>query len=82
MHMVAPVREDGSFRFDYVPGPGTFTLKVTGALDQVVTGTTKVLGQSIAEKKTVHTYGLGAATAMLGDSDVTDVVITVAEVAK
>ena len=77
--LAAAIHPDGSCRFDYVPGPGTYSLKVTGAVDQQAGATTKVLGQSVTEQKVTHRYGPGAVEARLGDGDVTDVKIDVPE---
>ena len=33
LHLKAPVRDDGSFRFDYLPGNATYTLSVANAAD-------------------------------------------------
>lgn len=78
-HQVAAIRHDGTFQFDYIPGPASYTLKVTGAID-TAPGTTapkKIFGQTISDEKTTHKYGPATASAALGDSDLTDLKIDV-----
>ncbi len=82
MHLMTTVRADGTFHFDYVPGPANYTVKVSGATDQTVTGMKKILGRDVPDLKVLRTYGPGSATVALGDSDVTDAVISVVEAAK
>ena len=80
LHLTANVSPDGSFHFDYIPGPATYTVKVSHAADVTTTGTTRMLGSTIAQQKTNHSYGSATATAVLGDSDIPDLKIDVPEV--
>jgi hypothetical protein len=79
LHLTASIQPDGAFHFDYVPGSATYTLKVTHAADVTTTSTKKMMGSMIAEQKTNHSYGSATTTAILGDSDLTDLKIDVPE---
>jgi Carboxypeptidase regulatory-like domain len=79
VHYTASIRADGTFRFDYVPGPMTYTLKTSRAQDVTTTSTKKVLGSIIAEQKTLKRYGPATATVQVGDKDTSDVTLTVPE---
>ena len=79
MHYMASVHSDGSFRFDYVPGSTTYTLKVSRAQDVTTTSTKKVLGSIIAEQKTLKSYGPATTTVQVGDKDTADITLTVPE---
>jgi hypothetical protein len=82
LHLTANVQSDGNFHFDYIPGPGTYTVKVTHAKDVTTTGTTKMLGSTIAEQKTDRSYGTASTTVTLGDSDIPDLKLDVPEATK
>jgi hypothetical protein len=73
----ATIHEDGSFRFNYVPGNSTYTLATHNAQDAVTTGTSTTLGQTIAKKKTVRNYGQTTLEVMVMDSDVDGVNVAV-----
>jgi Carboxypeptidase regulatory-like domain len=79
VHYMASVHSDGSFRFDYVPGAMTYTLKVSRAQDVTTTSTRKVLGSLIAEQKTLKSYGPATTTVQVGDKDTADITLTVPE---
>jgi hypothetical protein len=79
LHLTANIGPDGSFQFDYIPGPATYTVKVSHAADVTTTGTRKMLGSTIAEQKTNHAYGAATVTTVLGDSDILDLKIDVPE---
>ena len=81
LHLTANVQPDGSFHFDYIPGPATYTIKVSHPADVTTTGTTKMLGSTIAEQKTNHSYGSANVTTVLGDGDILDLKIDVPELA-
>ncbi len=57
MHMVASILSDGSFHFDYIPAPATYTLKAVKAVDATTLSVKKLFGSSIAEQKTTRSYG-------------------------
>jgi hypothetical protein len=79
VHFVANIQSDGSFRFDYVPGPGTFTLKTSHAQDATTTSTKQVLASTIAEQKVMHSYGTATTTVQLADSDLDTINLVVPE---
>ena len=79
VRLTATVREDGGFRFDLVPGAGSYTLRTVRAGDRVTTGTMKILGHSIAEQKVKRGYGVGSLVIEVGDEDVTGVRVVVPE---
>jgi hypothetical protein len=71
------IHDDGSFRFDYVPGNSSYTLTTHNVQDAVTTGTTTVLSSTIAKKKTVHNYDQVTQTLQVLDSDIDAVNVTV-----
>jgi hypothetical protein len=71
------VHEDGSFRFDYVPGNSEYTLTTHNVQDAVTTETTTTFGQTIAKKKTLHNYGQATQQVHVMDSDVDGVNVSV-----
>ena len=77
VQFTATIHEDGSFRFNYVPGNSTYTLATHNAQDAVTTGTSTTLGQTIAKKKTVRNYGQTTLEVMVMDSDVDGVNVAV-----
>jgi len=81
LHLTAAIQPDGSFHFDYIPGPASYALKVSHAADVTTTGTRKMFGSVIAEQKTNHSYGSAASTVTLSDSDILDLKIDVPELA-
>ena len=79
VHFLTNILSDGSFRFDYVPGPGTFTLKTSHAQDATITSTKQVLASTIAEQKVLHTYGAVTSVVQLADSDLDAINLVVPE---
>jgi len=79
LSVVANILSDGSFRFDYVPGPGTFTMKTSHAQDATTTSTKQVLASTIAEQKVLHSYGAATTTVQLTDSDLDAINLVVPE---
>jgi protocatechuate 3,4-dioxygenase beta subunit len=77
IHLNASIQPDGSFRFDYVPGPDTYTLKAAHAVDASTVSTKQVFGSLIAEQKTSHAYGPASMTVAVADSDLMDVKLDV-----
>jgi hypothetical protein len=73
----ASVHEDGSFRFDFVPGNSEYTLTTHNVQDAMTTGTTTTFGQTIAKKKTLHNYGQTTQEVQVMDSDVDGVNVLV-----
>lgn len=79
VHYTGSIHPDGTFRFDYIPGPATFTLKTSHPQDTETTSTRKILGSTIAEQKTLHAYGAATSTIQLTDGDLTDLTLSVPE---
>jgi hypothetical protein len=71
------IHDDGSFRFDYVPGNSPYTLTTHNVQDAVTTGTTTTFGQTIAKKKTVHNYDQMTQALQVFDSDLDAVNVSV-----
>ena len=81
VHVVTAIGADGNFRFDYLPGPATYSLKAAHVVDQTTTGTTKLMGSTIAEQKTSRSYGSATTTVVLGEGDVSDAKLDVPDAA-
>jgi hypothetical protein len=77
VQFTATIHEDGSFRFDYVPGNSAYKLETHNVQDAVTTETTMTLGTSVAHKKTVHNYGQTTQEVQVLDSDVDGINISV-----
>ena len=80
LHWNTGIARDGTFHFDYVPGPGTFTVKVSHAVDSTEGTTKQIFGSLVTERKTTHSYGSASAPVLLGDGDVLDLKLDVPEV--
>ena len=80
LHFTASIRGDGTFRFDYVPGPVTYTVKAVNAQDAETVSTLKMLGSTMATQKTLRSYGPASAVVVVGDGDAAEVTLTVAEI--
>jgi hypothetical protein len=80
LHFTASIHGDGTFRFDYVPGPVTYAVKVTQAADSETVSMMNVLGSTMATQKTLRSYGPASAVAIVGDKDAAEVTLTVAEI--
>ncbi len=80
LHYVASIHPDGTFRFDYVPGPVTYTVKAVHAQDAETVSTMKMLGSTMATQKTLRSYGPASTVAIVGDGDAAEVTLTVAEI--
>ena len=79
VHLTASIHADGTFRFDYLAGPATYSVRVSHAVDATTVSTREMMGSLIAEQKTTHSYGSATTTTMLGDTDVTDLKLDVPE---
>ena len=75
----ATVQTDGSFRFDYVPAPGAYTLRSLHAGDTSVSSTMKLLGSLIAERKTLRGYAAASTRVDLQENDLTGLKVMVTE---
>jgi hypothetical protein len=73
----AGIQDDGSFRFDYIPGASSYTLATHNVQDTVTTETSTVLGTLMAKKKTVHNYGQVAEDVQMMDSDIDSINLAV-----
>ena len=80
LHYTASIHADGTFRFDYVPGPVTYTVKAVHAQDAETVSTMKMLGSTMATQKTLRSYGPASTVAIVGDGDAAEVTLTVAEI--
>jgi hypothetical protein len=78
-HFSTSIHEDGTFRFDYVPGPITYTLKTSHPQDVTTLSTKKMLGSIIEEQLTQRRFGPASATVPMGGADVSDLTLVVAE---
>lgn len=77
--LMAAVRDDGSFRFEYLPEGVTYTLTLEGAADGSTANTSSFLGMSMPDTKILHKYESGTTDVLLGDSNVDSVLFTVAQ---
>ncbi len=77
--LMAAVRDDGSFRFEYLPEGVTYTLTLEDAADGSTTNTSKFLGMSMPDTKILHKYDSATADVLLGGADVDSVLFTVAQ---
>jgi hypothetical protein len=81
LHAMAAVRDDGSFHFDYLPGGVTYTLTVEGAADgkNAPATTSGFMGMNLPNPEILRKYDSDTADVLLGDSDVENVRLTVAQ---
>jgi len=77
--LMAAVRDDGSFRFEYLPTGVTYTLTLEGAADGSTTNTTGLMGMSIPNTKILHKYDSATTDVLLDDADVDSVHFSVAQ---
>jgi hypothetical protein len=79
-HLMAAIRDDGSFHFEYLPGNVTYTLTVADAADGTHAGpANNIMGISLPNTQLLHKYGSDAADVVLSDKDVDSVTLTVAQ---
>ena len=80
LHLMAAIRDDGSFHFEYLPKGITYTLTVEEAADARNTGaSTSFLGMNLPNPEILHKYGTDSTDVLLGDSDIDSVRLTVAQ---
>jgi hypothetical protein len=77
--LMAAVRDDGTFRFEYLPSGVTYTLTLEGAADGSTTNTTSLMGISIPNTKILHKYGSATTDVLLDDADVDSIHFSVAQ---
>ena len=81
IQMSSKIAEDGSFRFDYVPGSAAYKLATTGAADTVVKSTKQMLGRTMVERETKHAYGDASTRIELMESSVDAITLSVPDAA-
>ncbi len=81
LHQMAAVRDDGSFHFDYLPAGVNYTLTVEGAADgkNSAAPTAGFMGMNLPNPEILRKYGSDTTDVLLGDSDVDNVRLTVAQ---
>lgn len=80
LHLKAAIRDDGSFRFDYLPGNTVYTVTVEDAAEGRTNGVSgKFMGMSIPNQEILHKYGTDTTEVSLGDSDSDTVHLTVTQ---
>ena len=75
----ASVQPDGSFRFDYVPSPATYTLRAVHAGDMSAASTMKLLGSMIAERKSLRGYAPASTVITLDEEDMRGIKVAVTD---
>lgn len=81
LHLKAAIRDDGSFRYEYLPA-GVYTIKIDEAADSKTSGSSgNFMGIAIPKQEITHKYGTATTDVVLGDADVDSVHLTVAEIA-
>jgi len=80
VHLMAAIRDDGSFHFEYLPGNVTYTLDVADAADGRHDGpANNIFGISMPNQEILAKYGTDTTNVLLGDKDVDSVTLTVAQ---
>ena len=79
LQLKAPIRDDGSFHFDYLPGGSTYTLAVSNAADATYkTNNSSFLGISVPLPEVRQRYAPASQDVSLGDTDMSSVKISLA----
>jgi hypothetical protein len=80
IHMMAAIRDDGSFHFEELPNNINYTLTVADAADGRNDGPpSNIMGISIPNPELLHKYGTDTTDVLLADGDVTSVKLAVAQ---
>jgi hypothetical protein len=81
LHLIAAIRDDGSFHFEYLPGGITYTLTTADAADGKTNpaATPGFMGINLPNTEILHKYGKDTTDVLLGDSDIDSVRLTVAQ---
>jgi hypothetical protein len=81
VNLSAAIRDDGSFRFEYLPA-ATYTLTLAGAADGSNANAKPVglIGMNIPNPDILRKYAIATTDIILGDSDVDTVAFTVAQI--
>jgi hypothetical protein len=79
-HAMAAIRDDGSFRFENLPGSISYTLTVESAADGRNDGpASNVMGMHLPHPEIFRKYGTDTTTVLLTDTDVDSVTFHVAQ---
>jgi hypothetical protein len=76
----AAINPDGTFRFDYVPGNTTYSLRAMHAADTTTLSNTKILGSLIALRKTGLTYLPATLPVFVDQSNIADLKLVVSDI--
>jgi hypothetical protein len=76
----AAINPDGTFRFDYVPGNTTYSLRALHAADTITLSNTQILGSLIALRKTGLTYLPTTLPVFVDKSNITDLKLVVSDI--
>jgi hypothetical protein len=81
LHLIAAIRDDGSFRFEYLPAGINYTLTTADAADSKTTPAASpgFMGINIPRTEVLRKYGTDTTDVLLGDSDIDSVRLTVAQ---
>jgi hypothetical protein len=81
LHLMAAIRDDGSFNFEYLPGGITYTVKVEDAADgkNSPDATPGFMGIRLPNPEILRKYGTDSTDVPLGDSNIDSVRLTVAQ---
>jgi hypothetical protein len=81
LHLMAAIRDDGSFHFEYLPGSINYTLTTSGAADGKITPATTpgFMGINLPNTEILHKYGTDTTDVLLRDLDIDSVRLTVAQ---
>jgi hypothetical protein len=75
--VMAAIRDDGSFHFEYLPGNITYTLTVADAADGTHEGpANNIMGISMPNTQFLHKYGTDTTDVVLSDKDVDSVTLS------
>lgn len=79
LHQTAAIRDDGSFRFEYLPAGVTYTVTVSDGADGHHKATkSNFMGMNIPDVEILHKYGTDSSDVALADADVDTVKLAVA----
>jgi hypothetical protein len=80
-HLIAAIRDDGSFHFEYLPGGITYTVKVEDAADGKSSpdATPSFMGIHLPNPEILRKYGTDSTDVPLGDFNIDSVRLTVAQ---
>ena len=81
LHLMAAIRDDGSFHFEYLPGGIIYTAKVEDAADGKNSPATNpgFMGIHLPNPEILRKYGTDSTDVLLGDSDIDSVRLTVTQ---